>query len=121
MPCFKFEFGNSTVGPLGMVARVTAPDKATALRLLQERIENAYPGQDVNLHLGDAPVEYVNVYVNAEAMTLPIALIQFKGDYFSEYGQLMAGAAVSAVPTIVIFLMAQRMIIRSITMTGLKG
>ena len=58
---------------------------------------------------------------NAEAMTLPIALIQFKGDYFSEYGQLMAGAAVSAVPTIVIFLMAQRMIIRSITMTGLKG
>jgi len=70
VPCFKFEFGNSTVGPLGMVARVTAPDKATALRLLQERIENAYPGQDVNLHLGDAPVEYVNVYVNAEAMTL---------------------------------------------------
>jgi multiple sugar transport system permease protein len=58
---------------------------------------------------------------NAEAMTLPIALIQFKGDYFSEYGQLMAGAAVSAVPTIVIFLLAQRMIIRSITMTGLKG
>jgi ABC-type maltose transport system permease subunit len=33
----------------------------------------------------------------------------------------MAGAAVSAVPTIVIFLLAQRMIIRSITMTGLKG
>jgi multiple sugar transport system permease protein len=58
---------------------------------------------------------------NAEAMTLPIALIQFKGDYFSEYGQLMAGAAISAVPTIVIFLLAQRMIIRSITMTGLKG
>ena len=25
-------------------------------------------------------------------MTLPVALIQFKGDYFSEYGQLMAGA-----------------------------
>jgi multiple sugar transport system permease protein len=58
---------------------------------------------------------------NADAMTLPIALIQFKGDYFSEYGQLMAGAAISAVPTIVIFLLAQRMIIRSITMTGLKG
>ncbi|HEY0583527.1 MAG TPA: carbohydrate ABC transporter permease [Chloroflexota bacterium] len=58
---------------------------------------------------------------NADAMTLPIALIQFKGDFNSEYGQLMAGAAVSAVPTIVIFLLAQRMIIRSITMTGLKG
>lgn len=58
---------------------------------------------------------------DADVMTLPVALIQFKGDYFSEYGQLMSGAAISAVPAIVIFLAAQRMIIRSITLTGLKG
>jgi multiple sugar transport system permease protein len=57
----------------------------------------------------------------ADVMTLPIALIQFKGDYFSEYGQLMSGAAISAVPTMLIFLVAQKMIIRSITLTGLKG
>lgn len=57
----------------------------------------------------------------ASRMTLPIALIQFKGDYWSEYGQLMAGAAISALPAIVVFLFAQRMIIRSITLTGIKG
>jgi multiple sugar transport system permease protein len=57
----------------------------------------------------------------ASKMTLPVALIQFKGDYWSEYGQLMAGAAISAVPAIVVFLAAQRMIIRSITLTGIKG
>jgi multiple sugar transport system permease protein len=57
----------------------------------------------------------------ADVMTLPVALIQFKGDYFSEYGQLMAGAAISAAPTMLIFLVAQKMIIRSITLTGLKG
>jgi multiple sugar transport system permease protein len=57
----------------------------------------------------------------ADVMTLPVALIQFRGDYFSEYGQLMSGAAVSAVPTMLIFLIAQKMIIRSITLTGLKG
>jgi multiple sugar transport system permease protein len=58
---------------------------------------------------------------DAERMTLPIALIQFKGDYASNYGQLMAGAAISALPAILIFLLAQRMIIRSITLTGIKG
>ena len=58
---------------------------------------------------------------SADVMTLPVALIQFRGDYFSEYGQLMSGAFVSALPAIVIFLVAQRLIIRSITMTGLKG
>ena len=57
----------------------------------------------------------------ADVMTLPVALIQFRGDYFSEYGQLMAGAAVTAAPAIFIFLVAQRLIIRSITLTGLKG
>jgi multiple sugar transport system permease protein len=58
---------------------------------------------------------------SADVMTLPVALIQFRGDYFSEYGQLMAGAFISALPAILIFLVAQRLIIRSITLTGLKG
>jgi multiple sugar transport system permease protein len=58
---------------------------------------------------------------DADVMTLPIALIQFRGDYFSEYGQLMAGTVITALPTIIVFLLAQRLIIRSITLTGLKG
>lgn len=57
----------------------------------------------------------------ASKMTLPVALIQFKGDYWSEYAQLMAGAMISALPAIVVFLAAQRMIIQSITLTGIKG
>ncbi|MBV9174784.1 MAG: carbohydrate ABC transporter permease [Chloroflexi bacterium] len=57
----------------------------------------------------------------ADVMTLPVALIQFRGDYYSEYGQLMAGTLLTALPTIVVFLLAQRLIIRSITLTGLKG
>jgi multiple sugar transport system permease protein len=57
----------------------------------------------------------------ASKMTMPVALIQFRADYWSNYGQLMAGTTVSALPAIFIFLMAQRMIIRSITLTGVKG
>ena len=57
----------------------------------------------------------------ASKMTLPVALIQFRADYWSNYGQLMAGTTISALPAILIFLAAQRMIIRSITLTGVKG
>ena len=57
----------------------------------------------------------------ATKMTMPVALIQFRADYWSNYGQLMAGTTVSALPAIAIFLAAQRMIIRSITLTGVKG
>jgi multiple sugar transport system permease protein len=58
---------------------------------------------------------------SAEQMTLPVALIQFRGDYWSEFGKLMAGATVATVPAVIIFLTFQRLIIRSITLTGLKG
>jgi len=58
---------------------------------------------------------------DASRMTMPVALIQFKGDYFSNYGELMAGSAISALPAIAVFLVAQRLIIRSITLTGIKG
>jgi multiple sugar transport system permease protein len=63
---------------------------------------------------------YITINV-ADKMTLPVALIQFRNDYITNYGELMAGAAISSVPAIIVFLFAQRMIIRSITLTGIKG
>lgn len=57
----------------------------------------------------------------ADKMTLPVALIQFRADFSITYGLQMAGAAISALPAIALFLVAQRMIIRSITLTGIKG
>ena len=57
----------------------------------------------------------------ADMMTMPIALIQFRQDFAITYGKQMAGNVLSALPAIIIFLLAQRMIIRSITLTGIKG
>ena len=54
-------------------------------------------------------------------MTMPIALIQFRQDFAITYGKQMAGNVLSALPAIIVFLAAQRMIIRSITLTGVKG
>jgi multiple sugar transport system permease protein len=57
----------------------------------------------------------------ADMMTMPIALIQFRQDFAITYGKQMAGNVLSALPAIIVFLLAQRMIIRSITLTGIKG
>jgi multiple sugar transport system permease protein len=57
----------------------------------------------------------------ADMMTMPIALIQFRQDFAITYGKQMAGNVLSALPAVIVFLLAQRMIIRSITLTGIKG
>ncbi|MCS7219746.1 MAG: carbohydrate ABC transporter permease [Anaerolineae bacterium] len=56
-----------------------------------------------------------------EKMTLPVALVQLKGTYWSEYGLLTSSAAIAALPPSLIFILSQRLIIRSITLTGIKG
>jgi multiple sugar transport system permease protein len=57
----------------------------------------------------------------ADMMTLPVALVQFRADFLNTYGQQMAGATISAIPAVLLFLVAQRLIIRSVTLTGVKG
>jgi multiple sugar transport system permease protein len=54
-------------------------------------------------------------------MTLPVALAQLQGTYWSEYGLLTSSAAIAALPPAIAFILAQRLIIQSITLTGLKG
>jgi len=56
-----------------------------------------------------------------QKMTLPVALALLQGTYWSEYGKLMACAVVSAVPPSLLFVFGQKLIIQSITLTGLKG
>ncbi len=55
------------------------------------------------------------------ALTLPVGLATLQGQYTFDYGKLMAGAMVLTVPVLILYIFAQRHIIRSITMTGIKG
>ncbi len=53
---------------------------------------------------------------------LPVALALLRGAYSSEsYGPIMAGAALSAVPLFVVFLIANRRIVEGVQLSGLKG
>lgn len=61
------------------------------------------------------------VLSDLQKMTLPVALAQLQGTYWSEYGKLTASAAIAAIPPAILFIASQRLIIRSITLTGIKG
>ncbi|HEY5726526.1 MAG TPA: carbohydrate ABC transporter permease, partial [Methylomirabilota bacterium] len=58
----------------------------------------------------------------AEMFPLPVALALLRGAYSSEsYGPIMAGAALSAVPLLLVFLVANRRIVEGVRLSGLKG
>jgi multiple sugar transport system permease protein len=54
-------------------------------------------------------------------MTLQIGLNSLQNQFFTDYGLLMAGAAVSAVPMIVVFLLFQPYFVRGVSIGAVKG
>jgi multiple sugar transport system permease protein len=58
--------------------------------------------------------------VHGDMQTLPVGLGKFSSRYLTEYGPLMAAAAIAAVPALVAFVIAQRYIVQGITLSGLK-
>lgn len=53
--------------------------------------------------------------------TLPPGLRTLQGAYTSEYGQMMAGAVIAAVPVLILYAALQRYIVQSVATTGLAG
>ncbi len=53
--------------------------------------------------------------------TLPIGLRSLQGSYTSEYGLMMAGAVVAAVPVLILYIVLQRFIVASVASSGIKG
>ena len=56
-----------------------------------------------------------------QELTLPVGLATLQGQYTFDYGKLMAGALVLTIPVLILYAIFQRYIIRSISMTGIKG
>ncbi|MBL8144956.1 MAG: carbohydrate ABC transporter permease [Anaerolineae bacterium] len=54
-------------------------------------------------------------------LTLPPGLSTLQGAYTSEYGQMMAGAVITALPVLLLYIVLQRYIVESVQTTGLKG
>lgn len=62
------------------------------------------------------------IFINSiELQTLPVALALYQGEFFTQTTLLMAGATLTVLPVILLFIASQKYFIRGITMTGLKG
>jgi multiple sugar transport system permease protein len=53
--------------------------------------------------------------------TVPLMLNQFRGQYATQWTLVMAGSVIAVLPLLVVYILAQRHIIRGIAMTGLKA
>lgn len=53
--------------------------------------------------------------------TLSPGLRNFQGTYSTQFGLLMAGAVLAAVPVLTLYIFAQRYIVQSVTSSGVKG
>ncbi len=56
-----------------------------------------------------------------EMFTLPVGLATLFGQWKIEYGQIMAGAVVSVIPVILVFLSMQKQFIEGLTLGSIKG
>lgn len=53
--------------------------------------------------------------------TLPVGLASFSGENLTDWELVMAGATIATLPTLVVFIVFQRYIIRGVVLAGLKG
>lgn len=61
------------------------------------------------------------VVSETDLMTLPVGLSNLHGRYVTEWNLVLAGATISVIPIVVVYLAAQRYVVRGIALSGLKG
>ena len=63
------------------------------------------------------PLIFLNT---SELFTLPLWVNQFKGQYASDWGGLMAATSLVALPFLILFIFAQKQIVEGIALQGSK-
>ncbi|CAH1650897.1 Carbohydrate ABC transporter membrane protein 2 (CUT1 family) [Hyphomicrobiales bacterium] len=53
--------------------------------------------------------------------TVPVGLASFSGEFLSDWELIMTGATLATLPTLIVFIIFQRYIIRGVVLAGLKG
>lgn len=58
---------------------------------------------------------------NPDMMTLPLGLSSLSSRFVTDWNLLLAGATISVLPIVAVFLFAQRYVLQGVAMSGLKG
>jgi ABC-type glycerol-3-phosphate transport system permease component len=56
-----------------------------------------------------------------ELLTVPVGLMRLQGEYVKQWGELMAGYAISSIPLILLFLFTMRLFVKGIAAGAIKG
>lgn len=56
-----------------------------------------------------------------DLMTLPVGLSNLQGRYSTAWNLVMAGSTISVIPILIVYVVAQRHVIRGVALSGLKG
>jgi multiple sugar transport system permease protein len=56
-----------------------------------------------------------------EIYTIPVGIASFNGEFQMDWEVVMTASALATLPTLAVFLLLQRFIIRGIMLAGLKG
>ncbi len=56
-----------------------------------------------------------------QLMTIPVGLFHLDGEYVKQYGQLMAGYAISSIPLLVIFVFSMKFFVKGLSAGAIKG
>ena len=56
-----------------------------------------------------------------EMLTIPVGLMRMDGEYVKEWGKLMAGYTISAIPLVLLFLFTMRIFVKGLTAGAIKG
>jgi hypothetical protein len=71
MRTYRFSFGNSTDGPIGMTANVLANSKGEALAKLRGALQDATGScGEISVAKSGPGIEYINVYISPEHVGL---------------------------------------------------
>lgn len=61
------------------------------------------------------------IFLNDDTLwTLSLGLAKFQGTYLTQWNQMMAGALITMIPVLVLYLFAQKYFVQGIVMSGLK-
>ena len=65
---------------------------------------------------------FAQIFINSPHLrTLPIGLRSFMGQYETQWNLLMAGAVISTIPVVILFIILQKHLISGLTQGGVKG
>ncbi|MBN1553364.1 MAG: carbohydrate ABC transporter permease [Phycisphaerae bacterium] len=56
-----------------------------------------------------------------ELLTVPVGLMRLEGEYVKQWGEMMAGYTISAIPLVILFFFTMRMFVKGLTAGAIKG